>query len=190
VSNPVSIVEWLDMYRCARLDPIHFAHSPAPDQNGNGYIRAGTHLCCSFGLSLESIVNRCWATIDGTTEDADALATRATLKIEVGNKIVFERPLNAILIGKAGLDVEERLARLERMMNVLVEQDSPAGEALRRLGGAKIDGSPLALSPPVLVRQHDQLFMGLTVQSDVPFSGPKPPVVDVSISGLCKKEVL
>jgi len=34
VSNPVSIVEWLDMYRCARLDPIHFTHPPAPDQNG------------------------------------------------------------------------------------------------------------------------------------------------------------
>lgn len=127
----------------------------------------------------------------GWRGDADLVLNSGVVRlVDLDNdKNLFERPLGILIITNRNAETEERLARLERMMNVLVEQESPAGEALRRLGGAKIDyESPTRLARPALfnggctfsicLRIHDSF----TLLNDV--------TVQVSIAGISKRPIL
>jgi hypothetical protein len=114
------------------------------------------------------IVMEVVAQVIGSSPD-DVAIVGNSLEIRLldnGSAPVFERPLNFLTIGirQANAEQDARIARLERMMNVLVEQDSPAGEALRRLGGAKIEHSSLTkLARPEIYEKHDTYFLRATV---------------------------
>jgi len=130
---------------------------------------------------------------DGVADanDIAQVLDNSSVELQAHDKIIFERPLNIVVatIKNRDKETEERLRRLERMMNVLVEQDSPAGEALRRLGGAKIDyQSPTRLTIPALIEERSTGYLirlraqaRLTLRSDV--------IVRVSVLGIKKSAV-
>jgi hypothetical protein len=108
------------------------------------------------------------------------------------DKLLFERPLGILTVTDArnrNVETEERLSRLERMMNVLVEQESPAGEALRRLGGTKISyESPTKLARPALFSGGCTVGIHLTVHDALSLLNDV--VVRVSVIGISKRPVL
>lgn len=105
-----------------------------------------------------------------------------------GGKTIFERPLISLAATDRNADVEGRLERLERMMNVLVEQDSPAGEALRRLGGAKISHqSPTMLVIPAFFNEWDEYIIRLRIQAKIDLKNAL--TVRISVLGIKKAAV-
>lgn len=194
MSQVLSVKEWFDMHAYVRFDPSVFATPPDPQRPTpfkGGIVRSGTRFHGRVALDhRECIVNRVWASIDGERDEAADLAARTTIKVMINQMPVCERPLDAIWVNNVDHRVDERLGRLERMMNVLVEQDSPAGEALRRLGGAKVEGgSLLSINPPHVVKLTDQVEIVAIVDDDVLFENAAP-IIKVSVGGIFSREVL
>lgn len=194
MSKILGVKEWADLHAQVQFtppaSPTHQTRGALPPSGM--IIRSGTRFWRQVGLHhSECIINRVWASIDSEDREvAAALASRTIVRVMVDQMPICERPLNTILVGNVDAEVEERLGRLERMMNVLVEQDSPAGEALRRLGGAKIDGgSLLSITPPHVAKRHNRVEIEATINADVFFSHTVP-VVNISIGGLFAREVL
>lgn len=182
------------MHAYVRFDTSVLATPPNPRRLTpfkGGIVRSGTRLQERVALYHgECIVNRVWASIDGERDEVADLAARTTIKVMINQMPVCERPLDAIWVRNMDPEVDERLGRLERMMNVLVEQDSPAGEALRRLGGAKVEGgSLLSINPPHVVKLTDQVEIVAIVDDDVLFENAAP-IIKVSVGGIFSREVL
>lgn len=140
------------------------------------------------------IVNEVTATTVGGHSDVDLVLDSSVVKlVDFDNdKVIFERPLGILTVLDArnrNVETEERLSRLERMMNVLVEQESAAGEALRRLGGAKIAyESPTRLARPALFSSGSTVGVNLTVHDALSLLNDV--VVRVSVIGISKRPVL
>lgn len=139
-----------------------------------------------------TIVQEIRVTAIGDAKDVSAVLDRTTIKLEKSFERVFERPVNMLITSELNRDaeVEARVARLERMMTVLVEQDSAAGEALRRLGGVTDTLSlPSRLAIPVTLSPNDLLTLRMTVDSDVAFITGNFVAVRVSILGIASRVV-
>jgi len=140
------------------------------------------------------IVNEVTATTVGGHGDANLVLDSSVVKLvdSDSSKVIFERPLGILTVLDArnrNVETEERLSRLERMMNVLVEQESPAGEALRRLGGAKIEyESPTRLA--IAAHFSGGSTVGVTLTVHDALSLLNDVVVRVSIVGISKRPVL
>jgi hypothetical protein len=129
---------------------------------------------------------------DGIADAADVaqVLDNSRVVLQGYDKVIFERPLDVIVatVKNRDAETEERLRRLERMMNVLVEQDSTAGEALRRLGGAKIDyESPTRLAIPALFPERTSYVIRLCVQARLELKNDV--VVRISVLGIKKQAV-
>lgn len=139
----------------------------------------------------EMVVREVRATVVGEKDDVEIVLNTVLAGIEEGRGVtVFERPLSLLVSSSEAIsaEVEQRLARLERLMNVLVEQETPAGEALRRLGGAKIDfDGPTRLARPALFREGETLQVRLLVNGQIVLRGPVE--VRVSVLGISKHPV-
>lgn len=137
------------------------------------------------------VIREMRATVVGGPEDVRAVIGSITARLEdESHRPLFERPLDLLVVSEKIRDAEteERLARLERMMNVLVEQDSPAGEALRRLGGAKIDfQSPTMLAKAVLFNRGCGYCVSLILNDRISLSSDVS--VRISLFGLSKNPV-
>jgi len=155
------------------------------------FVSGGMRWTHSEAIHHDSmVITELRATVAGHSDDVARFLPVAVVQLVTGDRVVFERPLAFLTASEHGLDAEvaERLSRLERMMNVLVEQDSAAGEALRRLGGAKIDfDSPTRLKRPELVHQHDRFVVCMTFDSAVEIA--RPVSVRVSVMGVSKRLV-
>jgi hypothetical protein len=139
---------------------------------------------CYFESMILSEVR---AVVVGSPGDADLLLNAITVRIQISDKTVFERSLGLLVANEKTRDAEteDRLARLERLMNVMVEQDSPAGEALRRLGGAKIvfeSPTRLSVKQPILQGEVYSVYLDVDntarITSDV--------IVRISLIGVAK----
>ncbi len=143
------------------------------------------------GVTL--VVREITAVTSGGSGDVDLVLNSSVVRLidADNNKMLFERPLGILTVMDArnrNAETEERLGRLERMMNILVEQESPAGEALRRLGGAKISyESPTKLARPELFHSGSTLGIRLTIHDT--FTLLNDVVVRVSVIGVSKRPV-
>lgn len=137
------------------------------------------------------VIREMRATVVGGSEDVGAVIGNITARLEdESHRPLFERPLGILAISEKTRDAEteERLVRLERMMNVLVEQDSPAGEALRRLGGTKIEfQSPTVFAKAVLFNRGHGYCVSLILHDRISLSGDVS--VRISLFGLSKNPV-
>lgn len=127
---------------------------------------------------------------DHALADISSLLSNSTVVLQDhGGRTIFERPLISLAATDRNADVEGRLERLERMMNVLVEQDSPAGEALRRLGGAKLDEyqSPTRLVVPAFFNEWDEYVIRLRTQAKIDLKSAL--TVRISVLGIKKDAV-
>lgn len=160
-------------------------------------LRAGAHTpeaLWLYGGRLpygQAVIREVRAVITGNIEDVATVRGRTTVRFEEkSGKPFFERPLSVLSImdKERDTEAEARIDRLERMMNVLVEQDSPAGEALRRLGGAKIDSEgPTRLARPALLTENDGFHIRLIINDHFQIAGPV--TVRVSLIGVAKYPV-
>lgn len=140
---------------------------------------------------VNMVVNEIIATANGVDKDVKTLLDNSNITLSKDGRILFERPLSALVLTVENRDAktDARLCRLERMMNVLVEQDSPAGEALRRLGGAKITYESLTrLAVPQLFLEHDSYAIRLHVHTK--FELLNDVTVQIFIFGIKKSLVL
>jgi len=144
------------------------------------------------GCSL--IVNEVTVVTAGGPDDVDTVVTSGTVQIsdDNANTPLFERPLGLLTVRDAqsrDAEMDARLSRLERMMNVLVEQDSAAGEALRRLGGAKIlYESPSRFTRPAKFDGGDRV--GASLRFEWPVTLTSDVVVRVSLLGISTRPLL
>jgi hypothetical protein len=180
----VTLSEYRDAHEVIEFRLLAGCVEPAPSPRWRGWQRHPYE-----GL----VVREMRATVVGRPEDVRAVTERISVRLESeGGATVFERPLSILAVAEKTRDseTEERLQRLERMMNVLVEQDSPAGEALRRLGGAKIEfQSPTMLTRPALFnRGHGYVVvMNMTLHETLVLSGDV--YVRILLFGISKHSV-
>lgn len=140
------------------------------------------------------LVREITAIVAGHAGDVNLVLDSSGVKLVDSDrdKVLFERSLGILTVLDArnrDAETEQRLMRLERMMNVLVEQDSAAGEALRRLGGAKITyESPTRLARPAFFDSGSVVGIDLTINDALSLLNDV--VVRVSIIGISKRPVL
>ena len=180
MSRITEVAEWID------------AHSVATfNLTAGSYSRDTEFQYCETVMGAGLLISEISSSVVGDEADVDSVLDFTSIALwDDGRDLkLFERPTNvlALMDGRnRDAAMEDRVARLERMMNVLVEQDSPAGEALRRLGGAKIDhSSPTHLKQPLLFQLGHRLIIVLKAEGD--FALAHDVQVRVSLIGTKKR---
>lgn len=145
----------------------------------------------SFYRSERTLVQEVRVSAMGDAEEVRMVLDQMMILLGKSDRIVFERPANLLTMTSENRDaeMEERVLRLERMMNVLVEQDSAAGEALRRLGGTSFSFSlPSQLKASQLLAARENMTVRMRTMGGM--SATKNAVtVRVSLCGLACREM-
>ena len=144
----------------------------------------------SFYRSERTLVREVRVAAMGDAEEVRLVLDQMMISLTKSDRMVFERPANLLTMTSENrdADMEERVLRLEHMMNVLVEQDSAAGEALRRLGGASFSFSlPSQLQASQLLAPRESMTVRMRTMGGM--SATKNAVtVRISLSGLACME--
>lgn len=183
MSRITEVAEWID------------AHSVATfDLTAGSYPRGTEFRYRETVMGAGLLISEINSSVVGDEDDVDGVLDFTSIALwDDGRDLkIFERPTSVLALMDArnrDTAMEDRVARLERMMNVLVEQDSPAGEALRRLGGAKIEhSSPTRLPQPQLFQLGHRLIVILKAEGD--FALAHDVQVRVSLIGTKKRIIL
>lgn len=174
----VGIYETVDLHRRVQFDTQAFVN--------DGRLRAGTSFVADFDIPSENIVvTRLHASIDGY--DGDVLAKRSLVSLRLEDNVFCERPLDA-LTRSPGAEVEERLARLEHQMGLLLEAQAQGHPVVPQKGNRWTSLCHLAV--PALVERGQALQARLVLLEDVPLHELPAPRVNLSVFGLKKRAVL